>query len=108
MRPIDGKLTILNAEQTPIWYANFSKDYISLEFESYGFSDGGPDIESNERIPSSEFPKIREHFGFERWYPMRWVFEELSNAGRGQELKDYIRSNIAIKADFVWFSFPDD
>lgn len=107
MWPIDGQLTILNAEQKPIWYANFSNDYISLEFESYGHGNG-PDIEAFEKIPSSEFAKILEHFAFDPEYPMRWLFEDLSNAGRGQDLKDFIRERVDIKTEFVWFSFPDD
>ena len=107
MRPTEGNFTLLTVDKQPIWFVTFSADSIKLEFESLGLGNG-PDIEAVESISSSEFSKIRERFGFENTYPIRWVFEDLSEAGRGQELKDYIRENVELKSEFVWFSFPDD
>ena len=107
MRPTEGNFTLLNADKQPIWFATFSADSIKLEFESLGLGDG-PDIEAVESISITEFSKISKRFGFESTYPIRWVFEDLSEEGRGQELKDYIRENVELKSEFVWFSFPDD
>jgi hypothetical protein len=107
MRPTEGNFTLLNSEEQPIWFVTFFADSIKLEFESLG-SGEGPDIEAVESVSITEFSQIRDRFGFENNYPIRWVFEDLSAAGRGQELKDYIRENVELKSEFVWFSFPDD
>lgn len=99
---------IKDAQGEPIWYARISNSCINLEYESYGFKDGGPNIESDVSIPSSEYPKIREHFGYERWYPIGDLLQELSDAGRGQEFKTWANKNLEIKVNDLWFSFNDD
>jgi hypothetical protein len=107
MRPTNGKLTIRDGNGEPIWFADFSNEKITLEFENYGRG-SGPDIESFQTIAESEFQKIREYFESPKDYPMRWLFEDLSKSGRGEELKTFLKEKIDLKTDFVWFSFPDE
>ena len=102
------EITIRNSEGTPIWYATINDDSIKLEFESYGRGHEDPDIESHVSIPGSEFEKIRENFGYEEYYPLARILQELTDTGRGEEFKDWAESNLALKTDFVWFSFDFD
>ena len=102
------QVTIRNASGTPIWHATVHNDSIKLEIESYGKGPNDPDIESHESIPDSEFPKIREQYGYQQDYPIHKILKELSDTGRGEEFKDWAESNLEIKADFVWWSFDFD
>ncbi len=98
-------VSIRNTSGTPIWHATVNNDSIKLEIESYGNDPNDPDIESHESIPDSEFPNIREQYGYQPDYPIAITLRELSDSGRGEEFKNWAESNLEIKADFVWWSF---
>lgn len=98
---------IKDSKGQPVWFARINKKSITLEFESYGSKAGEPDIESVKSISSSEFQKIREHFGYSGDYSIGDLLQELSDAGQGEEFKEWATENLVIKSKFVWFSFGD-
>lgn len=101
------QVTINGKDGKPLWYADVTEESIHLEYEIYG-SGGQPDLESNNKIPSSEFFKIRERFNFDQDTPMSTVLIKISESGRGDEFQQML-DNKEIKVDsFVWWSFPFD
>ena len=109
-RPATSTVTIVDPSGGPIMFVHLDGDVLCLEFESYALpSDpGGPDIEYLARIPSTELPKIYQHFSIDSSLPILGAIQLLSDSGQGPEFIAEVRAGrIAPESQLHWYSWDD-
>lgn len=97
------KVSILDKSGNVIWYAEVTKEGISLEYESYDKTEGVW-LESAYRIPISEFAKIKELFKISLDIPIPLILKLISEEGLGDYFRDLVIDGKIDSEKFFWYS----
>jgi hypothetical protein len=74
-----------------------------VNWEIYGDGNGGRDMETTLIVSASEFPGMKNRYGYAEEIPLLEVLWDLSNVGRGDEFIDELfDGTIALKEKHVF------
>ena len=105
---IGGKLMaqipILGKDGKPVRYADLDGENLKFEFEYYARDENEGDYEVIQTVSPDEFPNLANRFGLDPKSDPLSMAQQISDLGRGEELKDALNSK-AIKCElFTWRS----
>ena len=103
------KMVLKDDEGNPILYISQAGTSIHCEFEQFGsqFGAGHSDLEFSCDVEASEFWKVYKKYQVNPEVPILEAIQQVSDKGRGRDLKRDIGDWIASVNSFSWMSFDD-
>jgi hypothetical protein len=98
-------ISIIGAEGKPVLYASLtSEGKLFFEFEHYARNKNEGDYEFNHTVEPEEFPKIAERFGLNPKAPILNVIQQITDMGRGHDLKRALTEKEIKNELWTWLS----
>ena len=101
------QISIIGIQGKPVLCASLtSEGNLFFEFELYARNENEGDYEFNHTVEPSEFPKIAERFGLNPNDAILSIIQQVTDSGRGQELKIALTNNEIKNELWTWLSTP--
>ena len=99
-----AEITIVGTDGNPVRYASLDGENLKFQFEYFARGEGGGYYEVIQTVSPEEFPNIARMFGLDPTLDVLSMVQQISDLGRGEELKDALNDN-KIKCElFTWGS----
>ncbi len=99
-----AQIPIIGADGKPVRYAYLDDGNLKFQFEYYERTEGEGDYEIIHTVDPQDFASIATKFGLDPSIDILSIVQQISDAGRGEELKDALNSK-EIKNDlWTWLS----
>ena len=77
-----------------------------MEFEDYGRNENEGDYEFNHTVKPDQFSIIAERFGINSDESILKIIQQITDAGRGQELESALTNNEIENELWTWLNTP--
>jgi hypothetical protein len=102
-----SQISIIGAEGKPILYASLtSEGHLFLEFEYYGRSSDEGDYEFSHTVRVDQFSVFADKFGLSSDQSILSTIQQITDLGRGQELKRLLTENEIKNELWTWLNTP--
>ena len=99
-----AQIPIVGADGKPVRYAYLSDGNLKFEIEYYERTEGEGDYEIIQTVNPQDFASSATKFGLDPSIDILSIIQQISDAGRGEELRDALNSK-EIKNDlWTWLS----
>ncbi len=98
------QIPIIGSQGKPVRYAYLENGSLRFEFEYYERFEGEGDYEIIHSVAPKDFPTIAEKFGLDLTLDILAVVQQITDAGRGEELKDALNSKEIPNELWTWLS----
>ena len=99
-----AEISIIGKDGNPVRYASLDGENLKFQFEYFARGEGGGDYEVIQTVAPEEFPNIARIFDLDANLDVLSLVQQISDLGRGEELKDALNSK-KIKCElFTWAS----
>ena len=99
-----SSIQINDKDGNPVRYAHLEDGKLILQFEYYSRFEGEGDYEVIQTVEQSEFESIARKFGIDPSLDILSVVQQISNAGKGQDLVDALNKNKIKNSLWTWLS----
>ena len=96
------QIPVIGSEGKPVRYANLENGSRRFEFEYYERFEGEGDCEIIHSVAPEDFPIIAEKFGLDPILSILELVKDITDASRGEELKDALNSNEIPNELWTW------
>ena len=101
------QISIIGDEGKPVLYASLTLDgKLFFEFELYGRNENEGDYEFNHTVEPEEFPRIARRFGLNPKDPILRIVQQITDMGKGQELKRALTKEEIKNELWTWLGTP--
>ena len=102
-----SQISIIGDEGKPVLYASLTNEgKLFFEFELYGRNENEGDYEFHHTVEPEEFPQIAERFGINPDESILKIIQQITDAGRGQELERALTNNEIENELWTWLNTP--
>ena len=99
-----AEITIVDKDGNPVRYASLDCENLKFQFEYFARGEGGSDYEVIQTVSPEEFPNIARMFDLDPTLDVLTMAQQISDMGRGEELKEALNDK-KINCDlFTWGS----
>jgi len=99
-----AQIKVRGADGKPVRYASLDGQNLKLQFEYYARHENEGDYEVIQTVAPEEFAAFANKFGLDPTSDILTIVQQISDAGRGEELVDALNSK-EIKCEiFTWLS----
>ena len=98
------QIPIIGSQGKPVRYAYLENGSLRFEFEYYERFEGEGDYEIIHSVAPKDFPTIAEKFGLDPALGILAAVQQITDAGRGEELKDALNSKEIPNELWTWLS----
>lgn len=98
------QIPIIGSQGKPILYAYLDDGNLKFQFEYYGSSENEMDYEFIHAVAPQDFESIAIKFGLDPTLGILVLVQQITDAGRGEELKDALNSKEIPNELWTWFS----
>jgi hypothetical protein len=99
-----AQIPIIGAAGKPVRYAYLENENLKFEFEYYERTDGEGDYEIIHTVAPQDFGSIATKFGLDPNLDILTVVQQISDTGRGEELKEALNSKEIKNELWTWLS----
>ena len=101
-----AEISIIGIEGKPILYAYLDNGDLKFQFEHYGRNKDEGDYEYIHTVAAEDIPSIAKKFGLDPKRDILEVIQEITDLGRGSELKNALTNNAIKNELWTWLSTP--
>jgi len=98
------QISLLGKDGDPIRYVGLEGENLKFEFEWFARTEDEGDYEVIQTVAPAEFPAIAARFGIDPTTDPLSMVQQISDMGRGEELKDALNSKEIYCEIFTWRS----
>lgn len=98
------QIPIIGTDGKPIRYAYLENENLKFEFEYYERTEGEGDYEIIHTVAPQDFVSIATKFGLDPSLGILTIIQQISDAGKGEELKDALNSKEINNEIWTWLS----
>jgi len=98
------QIPIIGTDGKPIRYAYLENENLKFEFEYYERTEGEGDCEIIHTVAPQDFASIATKFGLDPSLDILTIIQQISDAGKGEELKDALNSKEIKNEIWTWLS----
>ena len=98
------QISIIRAAGSPVRYAYLEGENLKFKFEYFETRECEGDYEIVHTVIPQEFKSIPELFGLDPDLDILSILQQISDAGRGEELKDALNSKAIKNELWTWRS----
>ena len=99
-----AQIPIIGADGKPVRYAYLDNENLKFEFEYYERTEGEGDYEIIHTVVPQDFESIATKFGLDSNLDILTIVQQISDAGRGDELKEALNSKEIKNELWTWLS----
>jgi hypothetical protein len=99
-----AQIPIIGAAGKPVRYAYLENENLKFEFEYYEGIDGQGDYEIVHTVAPQDFASVATKFGLDPSLDILTIIQQISDAGKGEELKDALNSKEIQNEIWTWLS----
>ena len=99
-----AQIPIIGADGKPVRYAYLDNENLKFEFEYYERTEGEGDYEIIHTVAPQDFASIATKFGLDPSLGILTIIQQISDAGKGEELKDALNSKEIMNQLSTWRS----
>jgi hypothetical protein len=101
-----ARSSIQGKDGKPVRYAYLDGQNLKLQFEYYARDDNEGDYEVIQTVAPEEFAAIANKFGLDPTSDILTIVQQISDAGRGEELVDALNDKEIKNELWTWLSTP--
>ena len=98
------QIQIIGADGKPVRYAYLENEDLKFVFEYYERTEGEGDYEIIHTVVPKDFASIALRFGLNPSLDILTIIQQISDAGKGEELKDALNSKEIENEIWTWLS----
>lgn len=98
------QIPIIGSEGKPILYAYLGEGKLHFQFEYYGSGENEMDYEFIRSIEPADYPALAIKFGLDPRAEIPSIVQQISDAGRGEELQQALSDKVIPNNLFTWIS----
>ena len=98
------QIPIIGTDGKPVRYAYLDNENLKFEFEYYERTKGEGDYEIIHTVAPQDFAAIATKFGQDPSLDILTIVQQISDSGRGEELKDALNSKEIKNELWTWLS----
>jgi hypothetical protein len=98
------QIPIIGTDGKPVRYAYLENEDLKFEFEYYERTEGEGDYEIIHTVAPQDFASIATKFGLDPSLDILTIIQQISDAGKGEELKDALNSKEIKNEIWTWLS----
>jgi len=99
-----AQIPIIGEDGKSVLYAYLDGGNLKFEFEYYERTEGEGDYEIIHTVDPQDFVSIAAKFGLDSSIDILSIVQQISDAGRGEELKDALNSKEIMNELWTWRS----
>ena len=99
-----ARIPIIGGEGKPILYAYLGEGKLDFQFEYYGSGENEMDYEFIHSVEPSDYPAIATMFNLDPTVGILSIIQQITDEGRGEELKDALNSKEIPNELWTWLS----
>ena len=101
-----AQISIKGKDGKPVRYASLDGENLKLQFEYYARHENEGDYEVIQTVAPEEFAAIANKFGLDPSSDILTIIQQISDAGRGEELVDALNDKEIKNELWTWLSTP--
>ena len=101
-----AQIKIKGKNGKPVRYASLDGENLKLQFEYYARHENEGDYEVIQTVAPEEFAAIANKFGLDPNSDILTIIQQISDAGRGEELVDALNDKEIKNELWTWLSTP--
>ncbi len=98
------QIPIIGSDGKPVRYAYLENEDLKFVFEYYERTEGEGDYEIIHTVAPSDFPSIALRFDLNPSLGILTIIQQISDAGKGEELKDALNTKEIENEIWTWLS----
>jgi len=99
-----AQIPIIGADGKPVRYAYLDNENLKFEFEYYEKTEGEGDYEIIHTVAPQDFESIANMFGLNSNLHIMTIIQQISDSGRGEELKNALNNKEIQNEIWTWLS----
>jgi hypothetical protein len=99
-----AQIPIIGSKGEPILYAYIDGEGLHFQFEYYGDGENSMDYEFIHTVAPSDYASIAQRFGLDPTAEILATIQQITDMGRGEELKKALTDKEITNKFFSWMS----